>query len=147
MTYIKDYVIDEVRDEVDDDKLIYLFRKNDCIYGKVEIEVLYDSYDYEFINVLSKTEFAKEFYNEPIVKISLVEVEREFRGNGVATKLLNEVFMRLRLAGFRQWFLNASPLDTDGPSLFQLERFYIKYGFKREQLRDESTLMWFKDLN
>jgi GNAT superfamily N-acetyltransferase len=145
MTYNCDWKISEVRDEYDDDKLNFLLYEDGCVCGSVEIEVLYESYDYEFMNILSELEFAKEFRDEPIVKISRIEVEPMHRGKGIATYLLSEVFKRLRLAGFTQWFLNASPLDENGPNLIQLESFYNKYGFHSEQIRDKSTLMWFKD--
>ena len=144
MKYTGDWKVSEVRDEYDD-KLFFLLHMDDCVCGSVEIEVLYESYEYEFMSILSELEFAKEFRNEPIVKISRVEVDPLYRANGIATYLLTEAFKRLRLAGFTQWFLNASPLDENGPSLFQLESFYSKFGFHREQIRDESTLMWFKD--
>ena len=137
--------ISEVRNDVDEDKLDYVFYIDGHECGRAEIEVLYESYDYEFSTILSELEFAKEFRNEPIVKISRIEVDPLYRSKGIATCLLTEVFKRSRLAGFTQWFLNASPLDENGPSLFQLEDFYSKFGFHREQLRDESTLMWFKD--
>ena len=145
MSYNEGWVVSEVRDEFDCDKLNYVLCENGCECGNVEIEVLYESYDYEFSTILSEIEFANEFRKEPIVKIARVEVDPKYRGRGMATHLLTEAFRSLRLAGFTQWFLNASPLDEEGPSLFQLEDFYSKFGFHKEQLRDESTLMWFTD--
>ena len=145
MSYNEGWKVSEVTNEFDDDKLDYVLYEGDCECGRVEIEVLYESYEYEFMSILSEAEFAKEFRSEPIVKISRVEVPLPHRGKGIATHLLKETFKQLRLAGFTQWFLNASPLDENGPSLFQLENFYTKFGFRREQLRNESTLMWFAD--
>jgi len=145
MSYNEKWKVSEVRDKFDYDKIYYVFYEDDCEVGRAEIEVLYDSYDYEFTGVLSEIEFLQEFRNEPIVKISRLEVDTHHRGKGVATYLLNESFKNLRLAGYTQWFLNASPLDQNGPSLFQLENFYTKFGFLRKQLRNQSTLMWFKD--
>jgi len=141
----REWVISEERDKCDEDKLTYHLFEGGKELGCIEIEVLYESYEYEFMEILSELEFANQFRPEPIVKFLLVEVHPNNRSIGVATFMLTEVFKRLRLAGFTQWFLNASPLDTNGLTLHQLEGFYSKFGFKREQMREESTLMWFTD--
>jgi len=145
MSYNEKWKISELRDKFDYDKIYYIIHEDNCEVGRAEIEILYDSYEYEFTSVLSKIEFSQEFRDEPIVKISRLEVDVQHREKGIATYLLNESFKNLRLAGYTQWFLNASPLDQNGPSLFQLEKFYAKFGFLRKQLRNQSTLMWFKD--
>lgn len=139
------YKIVEARNQFDDDLFDFTLYVNDEEVGRLEIEALYDSYLYEFSNVLSNEEFLKEFRDEPIVKIARLEIDEKFRKNGYASYLLTESFKKLRLAGFTQWFLNASPLDDNAMTLEHLEEFYGRFGFKKKNSRDKSTLMWFKD--
>ena len=55
MKYTGDWKVSEVRDEYDD-KLFFLLHMDECVCGSVEIEVLYESYEYEFMSILSELE-------------------------------------------------------------------------------------------
>ena len=134
-----------VKNEIDEDKLDYVMYDGNKECGRAEIEILYDSYEYEFAGILTSEEFEKEFVDRPIIKINRLEIDPAHRERGMGRYLLSESINRLRLLGFNQWFLNASPLDDNGPKLKDLERFYSQFGFHKKQMREESTLMWFKD--
>lgn len=132
-------------DEVDEDVMSWVMSDNVREIARAEVEILWESYDYEFSGLMDKEEYLSSFGHDRIAKITLVEVDPRSRGNGFAGKILDTVMSDLRNEGIRHWFLNASPLDKKGLGLRSLEKFYGRRGFLIKRKRKSSTLMWFKD--
>ena len=132
-------------DPIDSDIETWTVYSGGAEVAKIKVEILEEAWEYEFEGSIDLESYEREFPNEKTVKIDRMEVNPLFQNMGHGGRLLDHAMEDLRSRGYRQWFLNASPLETWGLKLNELESFYGKRGFKPGLKRQFSTLMWFHE--
>ena len=98
--------------------------------GSITMEILFDSYIYEFSDVFSEDEFDEMFPENEIVKIESINVIDGYRGNGIAKKLMSEALDKMKTNGHTQFYLNAYPMGFHGLNVSSLIEFYKKFNFE-----------------
>ncbi len=134
-----------VEDDDDGDRTTITATLSGKSVGSVTTEVIF-GYSFEFDDVLSEDEFAELYPDDRIVKIEHVKVEDAHKGTGIATELMNRVIALMRERGYDQFYLNASPMGTDGLRLADLVRFYEKFGFRTFKDQGRNVLMCMTDV-
>ena len=97
--------------------------------GSIGMEILFDSYSYEFEDIFDEDEF-NELYTDRIVKIEDVRVNDNNKGMGIGSELMKRGMRLMQSQGYKEYFLNASPMGYSGLDLSDLVDFYKKFGFK-----------------
>lgn len=116
--------------EVDEDNIEVNAILNGEKIGSLHIQLLFDIYNYEFDDVFDEDEFDKLYPDPEIVKIEYLEVDDDYKGMGIAKKLMDKGMSLMKQKGHKQFYLNASPMGFNGLSVVDLVEFYKKYGFK-----------------
>lgn len=133
------YVVNS--DEESDEIKIEAFYKNDKI-GDAIAKLLFGDFYYEFDDVMSEDDLYELFPDDTLVKIEHVEVGKKYRGSGVAKEMMNRLLKELEQQGFKQFYLNASPMGIDkGFDKLELVNFYQKFGFNTLLDQGGNTLM------
>lgn len=109
--------------------------------GSITTEILFDAYQYEFDDVFTWEEFEELYPDDNIVKIEHLEVDDDFKGEGIASMLLNKMFEYMKGNGEKQFYLNASPMGFRGLNLNNLVGFYKRYGFEVIKHQGGNSLM------
>lgn len=121
--------------DTDEDRITISAYIGDIKVGHIVSEVIFDAYSYEFEDILSEEEF-DEFYPEStIVKIEYMDILNGYKNTGIGSKLMKYNMEEMIKDGYKQFYLNASPMGFDGLSLPDLVEFYKKFGF--EELLDQ----------
>jgi GNAT superfamily N-acetyltransferase len=109
--------------------------------GSLTMEILYDSYNYEFDDVFDEEEFEDLFPESEIVKIEYLNVEDKYKNSGVGSELMKRGMILMRKNGYTQFYLNASPMGMSGLNTNELVNFYKKFGFKEILNQGHNVLM------
>lgn len=116
--------------------------ENDTLIGSIESEdISQDYYEYEFEDVWTEDELEGIFPEYNICKINYLTVNPEYQKSGVAKKLLTMLLDKKRKDGFKQFYLNASPMGFNGLNINSLVEFYKKFGFKSLLNQGNNVLM------
>ncbi len=115
------------RIEDDDDRTKIIASYNDDVLGYLIYEQVFNAYEYDFIDICSEEEFDQIFSDDNLIKIEHLEVIDKF--SGVGTKLMQYAMYHLQKNGYREFYLNASPMGIDGLNKENLIMFYRKFGF------------------
>jgi GNAT superfamily N-acetyltransferase len=128
-------------DEESDETKIEAFYKNDKI-GEAIAKLLFGDFYYEFDDVMDEDDVYDMFPDDTLVKIEHVEVDKQYRGSGVAKEMMNRLMGELEQQGFKQFYLNASPMGIHkGFDKSELVNFYKKFGFDVLLDQGGNTLM------
>ena len=93
------------------------------------MDVIYDTDQY-FDGELSP-EFIQGNLNEPLFTIEWLEVPDDYyKGAGVGRALMNKAIDKAKSLGFKQIYLNASPIGRSGLPINDLAKWYESFGFK-----------------
>lgn len=130
-----DYQIEEEEDGI----TVFAYLNGEKI-GFVTADILFDPYEYEFSDVLSEDEFEELYPENEIIKIEWIEVDDEYKYQGVATALMTELMQHLK-GNYSQFYLNASPIGNSGLQLNDLVNFYKNFGFKVIRTQGDNVLM------
>lgn len=130
--------------EEDDDYIFLAYYGKDNV-GSLRMEVLYDAYEYEFKGDISEDEYNRMFSDETVVKIEYLKVEKEFRNNDIANKLMIFGMKYIKEQGYNQFYLNASPQYDSSLQLPNLITFYEKFGFKVFLHQGNNALMHYDE--
>ena len=116
--------------------------ENNTLIGSIESEdISQDYYQYEFEDVWPEDELDEIFPEYNICKINYLTVNSEYQKSGVAKKLLTMLLDKKRKDGFKQFYLNASPMGFNGLNVNSLVEFYKKFGFKILLSQGNNVLM------
>jgi GNAT superfamily N-acetyltransferase len=100
------------------------------IIGKVLMDVIYNIEDY-FGDDFSEDEMDKLFNNNTVFIIEWLEVPDDYyKGAGVGRALMNKAISFAQKNGYKQIYLNASPIGSHGLAIKELTRWYGTFGFK-----------------
>lgn len=128
-------------DKESDEVEIEAFHKDKKI-GDAIAKLLFGDFYYEFDDVMGEDDVYDLFPDETLVKIEHVEVSRQYRGSGVAKEMMNRLLGELEQQGFKQFYLNASPMGIyKGFNKSELVDFYQKFGFDTLLDQGGNTLM------
>lgn len=129
------------KDISDEDNIGINAYLNNKKIGSVSMEIMYDSYGYEFDDVFDEDEFYELFTDDSIVKISHIVVDNEYKNSGVGSELMKRAMKLMKKEGYTQFYLNASPMGSDGLALDDLVAFYKKFGFEEILHQGGNVLM------
>ena len=120
---------------------IRAFDKQGYKIGYIVYTPLYEPMEYELEGFIGDEEF-DELYpdGDNIIKIDYLVVNPQYRGKGIASKLMNMVLDSTSKDGHTEYYLNASPMD-DYTDLNELIKFYNKFGFKTFKHQGVNALM------
>lgn len=122
--------------ETDDEWTTIMALLNGKEVGKVVIEFVMDGYrEFEDIindpnNDFTDQDYDKIFPNDRFAEIEYLYVDEEFRGSGIARKLLDKAKSYAKKEGENVLYLNASPMGVRTLNLMDLVGFYKSYGFQ-----------------
>jgi GNAT superfamily N-acetyltransferase len=109
--------------------------------AKLSFEILYDAYEYEFSDDFTEDEFDAIYTDVSIVKLSHIEVNKDYMREGVAKKLISYGISLMIKEGYNEFFLNASPMGFRGMRLQPLIEFYKSFGFREILNQGNNSLM------
>jgi len=109
--------------------------------GTLSMEVLFESYDYEFSDVFDEDTFNKIYPGNKIVKIEHIEVDDNYKNSGIGYKLMEYGMSLMKKDGYNQFYLNASPMGFKGLNTPNLVNFYKKFGFNELLNQGNNVLM------
>jgi ribosomal protein S18 acetylase RimI-like enzyme len=116
--------------EIDDENTTISAIIDKNIVGQLTLELLNDSYTYEFDDILTEDEFYEIFPDDEIIKISHIKVDDNSFNLGIGQALMNYGMNLMKNDGYTQFYLNASPMGFGGLNTENLVNFYKKFGFK-----------------
>jgi GNAT superfamily N-acetyltransferase len=102
---------------------------------------LYDSYTYEFDDVFDEDTFNKLYPDDTIIKIEHLEIYDNYKNNVIGFKLMKYGMDYMKNQGYKQFYLNASPIGSTGLNTTDLVEFYKKFGFKILKNQGHNVLM------
>lgn len=90
-----------------------------------------DEYVYGYyFNNFTESEKEKIFKDDVVLNLQDMEINPQYRRQGYAKKLMKKVISYAKKNGYKQIYLNASPMGFGGLSVRGLVSFYKKFGFK-----------------
>lgn len=98
--------------------------------GSITFDILFDAYQYEFEDDFDEDDFDKMFPHDVIVKIEHIEIEDDYKNEGIGTELMKYGMEIMKKKGYKQFYLNASPMGFSGLRISDLIKFYKKFKFK-----------------
>lgn len=130
---IQEEFIDDVKFKVlnnyDDEYSIEATYEDETI-GQILMDVIWDVEQY-FGDDFSDEQMSHLFHGDPIFLIEWLEVPDDYyKGSGVGKTLMNKAIAFAQKNGYKQIYLNACPIGTNGLSLIQLSAWYQRFGFK-----------------
>lgn len=126
---------------VDEDRTIITAYINNKKVGSLSMEVLFDAYQYEFEDVFDEDTFEKLYPDSEIVKIEHIEVDDNYKNSGIGSELMKRGMEMMKKNGYKQFYLNASPMGFKGLSTMDLVDFYKKFQFKELKNQGHNVLM------
>lgn len=127
---LNDIQYNTIEDDEDEDRIKIIATINDINVGSVVMEFLFDSYSYEFSDLFNEDEFYEIYPDDKIAKIEHIEINDNFKNLGVGGILMKKIINLAKRKGYKQFYLNASPMGFKGLNKQQLVNFYKKFGFK-----------------
>ena len=118
-----------IRESDGEDRIKYIIKNDNDVISELVVELLFDSYQYEFSDFMSENDFDNYYPKEIIVKIEYVKTKPNYLRTGIATKLMRYMLKNMKENGYSQFFLNASPMGFD-IDVENLVNFYKKFGFE-----------------
>lgn len=109
--------------------------------GSLYMEVIFDAYEYEFEDVLDEDTFNDLYPDSEIVKIEHIEVNDNYKNYGIGTELMKRGMALMKKNGYKQFYLNASPMGNNGLDTKNLVEFYKKFGFTEILNQGHNVLM------
>lgn len=148
LEYLNEGFSDEVqyKTETHEDGINIFAYYNNKKIGSITSKILIEPYEYEFSEDMSEDEFYDIYSDGEIVKIEYLTVDDYYQGKGLATKLMNKLLDTMHQKGYKQYYLNASPMGFKGLPLEKLVKFYKKFGF-RKFLNQGNNILMYKILN
>ena len=111
------------------------------VIGKVLMDVIYNLEDY-FGDDFSEEEISELFHDSSVFIIEWLEVPDDYyKGAGVGRALMNKAIAFAQKNGYKQIYLNASPVGTHGLPIKQLVKWYESFGFKTILDQGNNALM------
>lgn len=126
---------------VDGDRTTITAYINNKEVGSLSMEILYDAYEYEFEDVFDEDTFEEIYPDSKIVKIEDIEVDDKYKNSGIGSELMKRGILLMRKNGFKQFYLNASPMGFNGLDTNNLVKFYKKFGFMELLNQGHNVLM------
>lgn len=124
------------RKSVDEDRTTITAYINNNKVGLLSMEILFDSYQYEFEDV-----FDEIYPDIEIVKIERIEVDDNYKNSGIGSQLMKCGMELMKKNGYNQFYLNVSPMGFKGLGTTDLVDFYKKFGFKELLNQGHNVLM------
>lgn len=137
----EEFIIRARNDEYDDMMYMELVMGGRVV-STVEFELLNDCYEYEFSLNMDRAFYDEMFGGDTIMKIRFLWVDRDVRRTGIGGMMLEEAMNVAVAFGVRCVFLNAAPLDDDGPNISSLVSFYVSHGLEYARCLGDSCMMW-----
>lgn len=109
--------------------------------GNIVCEVIFNI-DYELGDDFTNDEIDEMFPEQTVVKIEHISIEDEYKGVGIAKKLMKKMLYLMKKNGFNQFYLNASPMGFGGLRTNSLVEFYKKFDFKVLLDQGHNVLMY-----
>lgn len=125
----------------DEDRIEMTLKKGEEKMGKIGMEILFEPYQYEFSDVFTEEQFEKIFPEPNIVKIEYLEVKDAYKGMGYGKLLMKKGLAKMKVKGYKQFYLNASPMGFSGLQLNDLVDFYESFGFRGIKYQGGNVLM------
>ena len=125
----------------DEDRIIITAFINSEKVGILIMEVLTQSYEYEFEDVFTEEEFNEIYPDDIIIKIEHIVVDDFYKNQGIGSELIKRGIKLMKQRGFNQFYLNASPMGYSGLNTHDLVQFYKKFGFKELLHQGHNVLM------
>lgn len=98
--------------------------------GSIYVVEKYDAFS-DFEGYLTDEQYDTIFKeNDSFFEIQHLEVDDYFKGEGIAGFLMNEAISKIKESGADIVYLNASPMGFTGLGIFDLVKFYEKFGFR-----------------
>jgi len=126
---------------VDEDRTTITAYINNKKVGLLSMEILYDAYHYEFEDVFDEDTFNEIYPDSEIVKIEYIEVDDNYKNSGIGSELMKRGMELMKKKGYKQFYLNASPMGFKGLGTMDLVDFYKKFGFKELLNQGNNVLM------
>lgn len=112
-----------------EDYIKILAKLNNKEIGHISLENMTNAYWY-FEGEFSEDEYYKLFPNDNFIKIEHLEINDNYKGQGIAKELIKKALNISKKLGYKQIYLNASPMGFSGLQLSDLVGFYESFGFK-----------------
>lgn len=125
----------------DEDEIIITAFDGDKKIGYLTMDLLFDAYEYEFEDVIDEDSFYNLYPDSEIIKLSHLTVDDNYLNTGVGTQLVKNGINLMKNKGYKQFYLNASPMGFNGLRLPDLVNFYKKFGFKELLNQGNNVLM------
>ena len=126
---------------VDEDSITITAFINNKKIGSLSMEVLFDAYRHEFDDVFDEDTFDELYPDSEIVKIQSIQVDDDYKNSGIGSELMKLGMNLMRKNGYKQFYLNASPMGFKGLGTTDLVSFYKKFGFKELLNQGHNVLM------
>jgi len=145
-TTIREYLNENINNitykkSVDEDRTtITAFIDNKKV-GSLSMEILFDAYQYEFDDVFDEDTFDELYPDIEIVKIEHIEIDDNYKNSGIGSELMERGMKLMKVNGYNQFYLNASPMGFNGLGTMDLVDFYKKFGFKELLNQGHNVLM------
>ena len=108
--------------------------------GSLSMVILFDAYQYEF-DEFDEDTFDELYPNINIVKIEHIEIDDNYKNSGIGSELMERGMKLMKVNGYNQFYLNASPMGFNGLGTMDLVDFYKKFGFKELLNQGHNVLM------
>ena len=126
---------------VDEDRTTITAFINNKKVGSLSMEILFDAYQYEFEDVFDEYTFDDLYPDSKIVQIEHIEVDDNYKKSGIGSELMKRGIGLMKKNGYKQFYLNASPMGFKGLGTIDLVDFYKKFGFKELLNQGHNVLM------
>lgn len=126
---------------IDGDRTEIIAYKNNIKIGSLEMEILFDAYQYEFEDVFDEDTFNELYPGSEIIKIEYITVKDDYKNFGIGSELMKRGMALMKKNGYNQFYLNASPMGFEGLVTMDLVNFYKKFGFKELLNQGHNVLM------
>lgn len=97
------------------------------------------------------TEIEEEKYNvlfpdDKYAELTTLEVNGSYKGKGYGKKIMRKALSYIKKREYLEVYLNACPLGFEGLSLYNLVKFYEKFGFRTfiEEARNQEMALSFR---
>lgn len=126
---------------VDEDRTTITAFINNKKVGSLSMVILFDAYQYEFEDVFDEDTFDDLYPDSEIVQIEHIEVDDNYKKSGIGSELMKRGIGLMKKNGYKQFYLNASPMGFKGLGTIDLVDFYKKFGFKELLNQGHNVLM------
>jgi GNAT superfamily N-acetyltransferase len=128
--YIEESLINDVKFKFDkhEDEYKYEAIYNNEVIGNAHMDVIHNPEQY-FEGDFTESQIA-QLFQEPLFTIEWVEIPDDYyKGAGIGRALMNKIITKAKQLGFKQIYLNASPIGHNGLAINDLVNWYKTFGF------------------